>query len=131
MVPFCEWLGTRAWREGFGALGGTFGRAAIKATGLWPRAHQHNFRKPSDVRSRMITDQKNRTLPFYKTQATHRLCWTASSVHGLVSEAKKAELTSSTASCKISLRFFSPPEKPSLTLRFRKVGSMFSSSSCS
>ena len=38
--------------------------------------------------------------------------------------------TSSTASCRISLRFFSPPEKPWLTLRLRKVGSIFNSSSC-
>ena len=34
---------------------------------------------------------------------------------------------SSTAIWKISLRFFSPPEKPSLTERCRKLGSIFRS----
>ena len=38
--------------------------------------------------------------------------------------------TSRTANCKISFLFFSPPENPSFTLRFRKVGSMLRSSSC-
>ena len=37
---------------------------------------------------------------------------------------KIAILVSRTAICKISLRFFSPPEKPSLTFLFKKLGSM-------
>ncbi len=38
-----------------------------------------------------------------------------------------ARLGSSSAICRISLRFFSPPEKPSLTLRSRKSGFISSS----
>ena len=41
---------------------------------------------------------------------------------------RMATSASRTASCRISLRFFSPPENPSLTLRLRKDASMFKAS---
>jgi hypothetical protein len=71
-----------------------------------------------------VRDEQHATSPVSRTRLTPSRHAQRVDVEAGVGLVEDRDLGLSSSSCRISWRFFSPPEKPSLTLRSAKAGSM-------